>query len=283
MVDGYKVVTCSPVGRRRYVEIQVQYLLKLRHIIDKHVFWINTKNEDDLKYFDELIASYPDFFEKHILDIEDLEIKGVNVGKFYKYYTDPKTIYCKIDDDIVFMQLSKFQDFIRFRINNPQYFLVYANTINSGLSYFLHEKCGASLAMNNCKFAYDSMNKGWKEAGFAIGAFNHFFTNLMQNQLDKYNFGIWVLSDYERHSINFISWFGSEFAKFDNTRWEYDDEKWLSEIKPAERLMHNCIYGGFLVVHYAFLTQREKIDSNEKILDAFKKLSQNIELDSSKN
>ena len=49
MIDGYKVVTCSPVGRKRYVEVLVKYLLQLRHVIDKHVFWINTFEKDDLE------------------------------------------------------------------------------------------------------------------------------------------------------------------------------------------------------------------------------------------
>jgi nucleoside-diphosphate-sugar epimerase len=38
--------------------------------------------------------------------------------------------------------------------------------------------------------------------------------------------------DYERFSINYFSWMGSEFAKFVNCG--KDDERWLSEIKPLE-------------------------------------------------
>lgn len=278
MVDGYKVVTCSPVGRKRYVEIQVNFLLKLRHIIDKHVFWINTNDPDDLKYFDELIEKYPDFFEKLIVDLDDLPTKGMNVGKFYKYHTDPNTIYCKIDDDIVFMQLSKFEDFIRFRIKNPQYYLVYANIINSGLSFFLHNKCGA-FTFNTCpKVEYSCTNDAWKNAQHAVFSFNEFFNRLTNDELYKFNFGTWILSDYERHSINFISWFGSEFAKIDHSYWEFDDETWLSQYRPAERFMPNCIYGGFLVVHYAFYTQREKLDANKSLLDKFKYLSEHIEM-----
>lgn len=278
MIDGYKVVTCSPVGRKKYVEIQVQYLLKLRNIIDKHVFWINTTNREDLDYFDSLINEYPDFFEKKVLNLEDLPIKGVNVGKFYKYYTEPNTIYCKIDDDIVFMQLSKFKDFIKFRINNPQYFLVYANIINSGLSFYIHNKHGAYDLIIPKKIEYNSLSMAWEKPEFAEFSFNQFFKNLEKNTLNKYDFGIWVLNEYERHSINFISWLGSEFAKIDHSRWESDDEKWLSEIRPAERLMPNCIYGGFLTVHYAFHTQREVLDSKKEILQTFDYISKNIEM-----
>ena len=58
MVDNFRVVTGGPVGRKRYFEIQVNYLLKLRHIIDEHYFWINTDNKEDLDYFDSLIEQY---------------------------------------------------------------------------------------------------------------------------------------------------------------------------------------------------------------------------------
>jgi hypothetical protein len=38
--------------------------------------------------------------------------------------------------------------------------------------------------------------------------------------------------------------------------------------------MPNCIYGGFVVVHYAFKTQRDKLDAQPEVLSYFKKLSE---------
>lgn len=278
MVENYKVITCSPVGRKRYVEIQVKYLLQLRDIIDKHIFWINTKNESDLKYFDDLIKQYPNFFEKKELDDDPYYQGNLNVGRFYKYYTDKDTVYCKIDDDIVFMQLSKFKDFIKFRIQNPQYFLVYANTINSGLSHFIHNKFGAYENNPYPPVEYLSANIAYRDWQYATFAFQQLQKKLTNDELDKFDFGKWILSDYERHSINFISWLGSEFSKIDV--WGVDDEQWLSVFKPGERVMPNCIYGGFLVAHYAFFTQRDVLDKKPEILNFFKKLSENIEMKS---
>lgn len=275
MVDGYKVVTCSPVGRKRYVEIQVKYLLKIRDIIDKHIFWINTKVKEDLEYFDSLIEQYPDFFEKQELDDDPNFQKNLNVGRFYKYYTDEKTVYCKIDDDIVFMELSKFEDFLRFRINNPQYFLVFANTINSGLSFFLHNKFGAFDFNPFPSVDYSSWNEAWKNYSYAIYSFQQLQKRLMEGTLDRFHFGNWILSDFERHSINFISWLGPEFAKIDT--WGMDDEEWLSRFKPGERMMPNVIYGDFVVAHYAFFTQREKIDADPSVLQFFSDLSNMVE------
>lgn len=276
MIDGYKIVTCGPVGRKRYLEILVRYLFKLKNIIDKHIFWINTEDQTDLNYINQLVMDYPDFFEIIQLD-NNPDFKGnANVGRFYKYCTDPNTVYCKIDDDIVFLQLSKFEKFIRFRINNPQYFLIFANTLNSGLSHFLHNKNGA-YDLNTCpKVDYFCMNRAWYEWQYAVFAFQQFQQRLMEDSLDRFDFGKWILSDYERHSINFISWMGIEFS--DINVWDKDDEGWLSVDKPAEKMKPNCIYGGFLVVHYAFFTQREMLDKKTEILDFFNTLSLQVEM-----
>jgi hypothetical protein len=87
-------------------------------------------------------------------------------------------------------------------------------------------------------------------------------------------FDRWILKDYERFSINYFSWMGSEFAKFVNCG--KDDERWLSEIKPLERSMPNCIYGGFIAVHYAYYTQRKDLDGQPNILNLFRNLSKEI-------
>jgi hypothetical protein len=105
-----------------------------------------------------------------------------------------------------------------------------------------------------------------------MSAFYHFESYRKDNNLEKLKFKEWVLAGYERHSINFMCWLGSEFAKFDKVGIQ--DEPWLSEVKPAEREMPNCIYGGFVVVHYAFNTQRDKLDAQPEVLSYFKKLSE---------
>jgi hypothetical protein len=81
--------------------------------------------------------------------------------------------------------------------------------------------------------------------------------------LDKFRFsGKWILTQYERVSINCISWRGEEFKLFDGNVGR-DEEAWLSVEKPKEIQRPNCIFGEFVCVHYAFHTQRERIDSTD--------------------
>ena len=50
----YKVVVCTPAGRKRYMEILFYYILKQKHIIDEYRIWVNTKNQDDINWFEKL-------------------------------------------------------------------------------------------------------------------------------------------------------------------------------------------------------------------------------------
>jgi hypothetical protein len=62
-----------------------------------------------------------------------------------------------------------------------------------------------------------------------------------------------------RFSINAISWFGRTFRAFDGTVLG-DEEEFVSVIKPAELGLANCFHGGSLVAHFAFHTQRRRLD-----------------------
>lgn len=276
MVDNYRVVTNSPYGRKRYVEILVEYLLASRPIIDKHVFWLNTNVEEDLVYLESLVIQYPDFFEVIKLPyIEEYKYTSKNVARFYEYCIDPDTVYCKIDDDIIWFEHNEFENFIRFRINNPQYFLVFANTVNNALNYYIHDKIGALTIHNDFPpTTYSSVSAAWYNYSYAVRHFMCFYNHFKNGTLSEMKFDKWVLTEYERYSINFFSWMGSEFGKF--VHCGKDDEKWLTEIKPAEREKPNCIYGRFLAVHYAYYTQRSELDKQPQILEIFRKLCKEI-------
>jgi hypothetical protein len=59
------------------------------------------------------------------------------------------------------------------------------------------------------------------------------------------------LYDYERVSINVISWRGDEFLKFSGKVGE-SEEHWLSVHQPNFIGKPNRIIGDTLFVHYAF-------------------------------
>ena len=68
--------------------------------------------------------------------------------------------------------------------------------------------------------------------------------------MEFFKFNKWIFHSYERCHLNCVSWLGSEFNKFDKVGM--DEEPWLTDYKPRERSMKNCVYGNFIVVHYSF-------------------------------
>jgi hypothetical protein len=93
--------------------------------------------------------------------------------------------------------------------------------------------------------------------------------------LDKWHksFREWHCLEYERVSINCISWLGSTFAQF-NGKVGIDEEQWLSVDKPRtmEPGSHNVIIGNAIVAHFSFYTQRAHLDATD-ILDEYAKIS----------
>jgi len=55
---------------------------------------------------------------------------------------DPDTVFVRVDDDICWMAEDCLYNLVRFRVDNPEHFLVYTNTINNAVCAFLHQRAG---------------------------------------------------------------------------------------------------------------------------------------------
>jgi hypothetical protein len=303
MYNEHKIISVTPAGRKYCLEILTNHLLSLRGTIDEHHFWVNTKSNSDIEYMQTLHATYPNFFKLIYHEKDDTEVyTNLDIHKFFKNYTDKNTVYIRFDDDIIWIDNEeKLQDFIQFRIDNPKYFLIFANTINNGICNYIHQRTGALKTFKECfdpndyfikdiggpgndwfhneamgrsswnknyfvpesinengLFAYNALNYSWFDAEVSKEIHDNFISKIKNHKLDKFRFGLWELSDFERVSINCISWLGSEFEKF-NGEVGIDEEKWLSVTKPREIKKINCIYGNFIVSHYGFGHQHEPL------------------------
>ena len=66
-----------------------------------------------------------------------------------------------------------------------------------------------------------------------------------------------------RFSINCISWFGREFAKFGGAVPYGIEEEWLSAIKPTLMGGYNQLCGSAVIAHFAFYTQRAHLETTD--------------------
>lgn len=170
-----------------------------------------------------------------------------------------------------------------FRINNPEYFIVLGNIINNALCNYIHQRIGA-LDLNigeDHNLAYKCMDaESWSKGVVASHIHKAFLQKKRDGRVYDYVFNKWILAEYERFSINFMAWFGHDFASFDgkvgfvhhgHPLWE--EEPWLTEWKPREIGRPNCIFGGSIAAHFSFYPQREYLEDATDILDIYRELA----------
>lgn len=293
MYRGYKIVPFIPAGRKERMSVLVNYLLKFKgKPIDQVYLWRNTQNSDDLAYINSLESDYFKIFDV----TQDGEVwndpKQLNTGKYYKYTTDPNTIYIRFDDDIVYVDDKYFKNMLDFRIDNPQYFLVFGNIWNNAIISYIQQRMGRispEKGVVEKEFCMDQT--GWRDPNFAEHIHNILKDKIENRKTADLYFDRWELHNAHRFSISNFSFFGRDFAEFQGkVRFpdeicdvnhtvngkdyhQLDEEIWLCEYYPALKKKLNVICGSALVCHFSFLFQRDHL-MRLGYLDYYRKLSE---------
>lgn len=272
--NGKKIVVVTPAGRKQYMEILFKYILRLKPVINEYRLWVNTEKQDDIEYMKKFQSENSDFVTIEYLP-DGIPVNGnLTIHHFFRNCCEANTVYVRFDDDIVCMQgIDEFSSYLQYRIDHPEYFLVYANIVNNAVLSHIHQRNGF-FDLKEGKSGYECMdNLGWNNGNFALNIHNQVIKN--NCDLSLYKMNNWILYYFERVSINVVSWLGEELAKF-NGAVGWDEEDYISCVKPREINKFNAIYGGFVSVHYAFYTQRPTIDNDPLILEAYKNKSNTL-------
>ena len=264
----YKIVVVTPAGRKKYMEILLYYILMQQQIVDEYRIWVNTKNEDDITWFKELQIKYPSLITLEFLPPE-IEVNGnLTICDFFKNTIDEDTIYLRLDDDIVWMEKDFVEKIIKFRIDNPDYFLIFGNIINNSVIDHIHQKNGinySKLIKNDCL-----CKNGWGDSSLCEEKHRCFLSRLPSN-IDAYKFEKYETIG-QRISINAICWFGKDLKEFSGIV-DKQEEPWLSQVAPGLKNKKVCVNGNALCSHYSFWVQREHMDKTD-ILEKYKELIQ---------
>jgi hypothetical protein len=255
---GMKRVIVTPGGRKSYLDILLRYLVRAKSAgeFDRWILWVNTQNIADMQYMQSL-ADFYDFIEIRKLTVP---YEGsYSIHSFFAECVDEDTVYVRLDDDIIFIEPGAIDQLIQFRLANPQYFLVVGNIVNNAILSYIHQHLGA-IGRDFGNTAYSCLaDLGWKRPAFAHYVHMEFLKQLKAGNVDAFRFPRWILQDFERVSINVISWLGSEFRKFGG-KVDRNEEPWLTVDKPKSIGKRICIYGEGLFSHYAFYSQRPELD-----------------------
>ena len=258
MYNGYKIVVNTAAGRRRYMKYLMSYVLS-SDIVDRYDLWINTHNVADIEFFKRLADK---FHKINLVWQPDMIVNGnKSINAFYRQCVDEETIYFKLDDDIVWMEPDLIEKMVKFRIDNPSYFLVSPLVINNSISSYILQVHG-KLPLVKYYNASASHKILWRSGSFALELHRWFIDNFLKSRkyqslyTGKQEMGI------TRFSINSILWFGCDMKKFDGIV-DGDDEEFLSCIYPSKNNLTNCWNGDALLSHFAFFTQRYELDKSD--------------------
>ena len=257
MYKNYKVIVNTAAGRRRYMQYLIPQVLAC-DIVDQYDLWLNTTNRQDLEFFRLIAKKYSKI---NLVWQPDKTINGnASINAFYKQCIAEDTIYFKLDDDIVWLEDNLIENMVRFRIENPDYFIVSPLVINNSLSTYLLQVYG-KLHLNYYHNSDPFSDVLWHSGKFAADLHNWFLENYLKphktSQLHLGN-GKNPVS-MTRFSINSILWFGKDLKKIEGTI-PGDDEEYMSCIYPTLQGKANCWNTNAIVAHFAFYTQRIYLD-----------------------
>ncbi len=289
--SDYKIISVTPAGRERYLRILVPYLLRNRHILSEHHFWLNTNRQTDIAYIEGLAEKFPDFFKINRKELFSNYAHFASIWQYFQDYTDESTVYIRFDDDICFIAPDAIPALIKHRLANPRPFLVYGNIINNAVCTHIQQLTG-TVPSNWGKVSYSCLDRnGWKNPGFSARLHKHFLADLEQERMNRWKFGKWVIEDYRRFSVNVISWFGKDMKMVDELNCGNlvtsaitdpltgnqvkGEEQFISETLPR-RFSRPCeICGEAIFSHFAFYTQRSYLEKATALLERYHALALN--------
>jgi hypothetical protein len=197
---------------------------------------------------------------------------------YYNYYTDPQfhnDIVMKCDDDIVFMDLYKLPQFIEF-VKNNEYDLVFANTVNNGVSAYYQQNKYNLIPKELMDLEYPEggfCGSLWASGVKAEMLHNYFIDNYSKFIDHEYNDDIIHIPT--RYSINFFGYKCKNWYKIADC-WT-DDESKLTIEYVAHRQFKNVFYSDFVVAHLSFFKQIETGINITDLISKYNKLYYTLE------
>jgi hypothetical protein len=201
-----------------------------------------------------------------------------NWKNYYNYYNDKKfenDIIIKCDDDIVFIDLYKLPKFIDF-IKNNDYDLVFANTINNGVSAYFQQNIYNLIPKEimDLEYPHGGLCGSLWESGKKAEILHSYFIENYKKFLD-YDYNNEIIPINTRFSINFFGYKGKNWHKIKDCY--FDDEYNLTVDYVSNRQFNNILYSDFYVSHLSFFKQNETGINLDKLIDNYNELYITIE------
>jgi hypothetical protein len=200
-----------------------------------------------------------------VLDYEPTQNKGYyfmdpcekSWKNYYEFYSKGYEIevILKCDDDIVFMDVTKFNEYIQY-VKRTDYDLVFANIINNGVCAYYQQQWGLiPREVLTLEFPPDGLWGSLWESGDKASRLHQYF---LENYQQFLNADLPNKEITTRFSVNFFGIRGENWRKIASCH-NGDDEENLT-VTLVQKGLRNVMFSNFYVSHLSFFKQDLSID-----------------------
>ena len=261
-------MTCF-AGRRRYLEILVKYVDALinKGLVDEFHVWDYTRDSNDAVWIRDNCQKFK------IFTVQDKSTWKEYYMHYAKIkYPDPETVLVKCDDDIVFIDVDGFQNWIDQRRLNKKHLLSFASIVNNKVPGVIQHHFGQwpEVSLNEIDNTMFSSSVPTKlHTNFIQNCEN--FIKIARDIPDEKRTCTIQKNHDALVNINFFSILAKDLNLFEHC-WE-SDEYDLSQRIPVFINRSNYIDPGFVVCHLSFFGQRELGFDETEILKGYSDLA----------
>lgn len=272
-----KIIYTIFCGRKKYLEIQIKYIKKIIFLglIQEVHLWAFTTNHIDLEYLKELNAIDENIYKIFYPPNPEKRIWYYYYNYYYQNAKD-NDIIIKADDDIVYIDITMFKEFIKSINTDALYF---PNIINNDVCAYYQTKYGihnlftydVSLEINKIGVQHP-LTLWYTDLSKAIDIHTLFLTNQNKFKLNEEN----LISYGNRISINFFAIRGTAIKKYyKNMPLNTSEDESYFAYMPIIFEKHK-INLNMNVVHFQFGPQNVFNTLDELFLKKYKLLSESI-------
>jgi len=290
MYAGRTVKAFTPYGRWVTVSILLPYMVRehAAGVLDEWMLFMNTDDhgqEDDIAQAENMAAHYPwiKLYPRPETD-ERHQHKQMYTKLFYRYCTDPDTVYLRFDDDIVYVHENTIRSMVEQKTARPGTLGLFPIIWNNAIcSWHLQQRGNIP---NDVASGWPTVGQpycmdpvGWADGGLAVRMHELLLERIATGRVAEcFMYQDVQLAPQQQFSVSCFAVDGRDYIALPEPGVLdfYEEEHWLTVHRPGVTGQVNQILADALVSHFSFYPQRGALFATN-LLDRYRSLAMDLE------